>query len=43
MLSGVIAGVASLGLAGALAMGGMCKSEMMRDPDMRRMMGSRSR
>jgi mercuric transport protein len=38
MLYGMIAGVAGLGLAGALAMGGMCNPEMMNDPSMRRMM-----
>jgi mercuric transport protein len=41
MLYGVIAGVAGLGLAGALAIGGMCNPEMMEDPAMRQMMEAR--
>jgi mercuric transport protein len=40
MLNGVIAGVAGLGLAGALAMGGVCNPEMMEDPAMRERMES---
>jgi mercuric transport protein len=40
MLYGVIAGVAGLGLAGALAMGGMCNPEMTNDPAMRERMES---
>jgi mercuric ion binding protein len=41
MLYGVIAGVAGLGVAGALTMGGMCTPEMMNAPDMRGQMESR--
>ena len=41
MLYGVIAGVAGLGLAGALAMGEMCSPEMMNDPAMRERMEAR--
>lgn len=38
MLYGIIAGATGLGLAGALAMGGMCTPEMMKDPAMRERM-----
>lgn len=38
MLYGVIAGMAGLGLAGTLAMSGMCTPEMMDDPNMRERM-----
>jgi mercuric transport protein len=41
MLYGMIAGIAGLGLAGALAIGGMCNPEMMNDPAMRERMETR--